>query len=434
MFLRPQHFQQQDRHFQNWVELRSGGMGCYYWGLSKLEIDSQLLALGKFALVSIAGVFPDGTPFNAPGDHPPPQVLEIPVESKDELILLSLPLRRQEGQQVGRGNADDQLCRYRLVEMELNDYHTEKSSGQAAVEQGALWPRLRLASQDQGPFATIPVARVKERKANGEVVLDEAFIVTNYNCPASGNLSAYLREIEGMLHHRSQQLAERISTAGSGGVAEIVDFILLQIVNRYQPLFSHLVDLKGLHPEALYRTLLQLAGELATITEETRRPDSFPYYDHRDQAASFQPVIAAVRRSLNWAGDPRAIAIPLEKHPKYAIYTGKIYDPELIKEAGFILTASAKLPAEEIRTRLPSNVTIAPKDQLSELVNRHIPGIPLVPLATEPRQIPYHAGRTYFELDKSNPLWEALANGGVLAMHFAGDYPGLKLEFWAIRR
>jgi type VI secretion system protein ImpJ len=51
-----------------------------------------------------------------------------------------------------------------------------------------------------------------------------------------------------------------------------------------------------------------------------------------------------------------------------------------------------------------------------------------------PRQIPYHAGFNYFELDtRNNELWKQLEASGGLAMHIAGEFPGLELEFWAIR-
>ena len=59
-------------------------------------------------------------------------------------------------------------------------------------------------------------------------------------------------------------------------------------------------------------------------------------------------------------------------------------------------------------------------------------GLRALPVA--PRQIPYHAGYTYFELDtRNNDLWRQLDQSGGLAMHIAGEFPGLELAFWAIR-
>ena len=63
MFLRPQHFQQQDRYVQQLVDGRCDGLRPYGWGFTELELDSALLLQGKLALAACRGVLPDGTPF-----------------------------------------------------------------------------------------------------------------------------------------------------------------------------------------------------------------------------------------------------------------------------------------------------------------------------------------------------------------------------------
>ena len=50
-----------------------------------------------------------------------------------------------------------------------------------------------------------------------------------------------------------------------------------------------------------------------------------------------------------------------------------------------------------------------------------------------PRQLPYHAGSTYYELDRGSEHWQQLSNSGGFAFHIAGQFPGLNLAFWAIR-
>ena len=63
-----------------------------------------------------------------------------------------------------------------------------------------------------------------------------------------------------------------------------------------------------------------------------------------------------------------------------------------------------------------------------------LPGVTMRPLPVAPRQIPYHAGYTYFELEtRGSDMWKQLESSGGLAMHIAGDFPGLELEFWAVR-
>jgi type VI secretion system protein ImpJ len=72
LFLQPQHLQQQDRYIDRLVRDSTMNLRSFAWGLTELSIDTDMLTLGKFAVRSAAGILPDGTPFNIPGDvdHP----------------------------------------------------------------------------------------------------------------------------------------------------------------------------------------------------------------------------------------------------------------------------------------------------------------------------------------------------------------------------
>jgi type VI secretion system protein ImpJ len=67
------------------------------------------------------------------------------------------------------------------------------------------------------------------------------------------------------------------------------------------------------------------------------------------------------------------------------------------------------------------------------LIRSHLPGISMQALPVPPRQIPFNAGFVYYELGNSGPMWGHLRKHGGLAMHIAGDFPGLRLELWGVR-
>ena len=83
MFLRTQHFQQQDRWTEQLVRGRVQALRPHPWGLVDYALDRDLLGTGRFALASATGVFEDGTPFALPGetDHPAP--LELPESARN---------------------------------------------------------------------------------------------------------------------------------------------------------------------------------------------------------------------------------------------------------------------------------------------------------------------------------------------------------------
>ncbi|MDD5461305.1 MAG: type VI secretion system baseplate subunit TssK [Methylococcales bacterium] len=432
MFLRPQHFQQQDRNFQSWIETRCGALQSYGWGLTLFELDQQILTLGKIALTSFQGVFPDGTPFSTLDQDFMLAPLEIPPDTKNEIIYLSLPVRRTAGKELAWENNVDELSRYRLKEIDVKDTHTQFDQDSATLQSGELWTRLRLSSQNRDAFVSIPLARIIEVRTDKQIILDKSFIPTCLNAGASNQLISYVREIEGMLHHRGNAIAQRLGSPGAGGAAEIVDFLYLQIINRYEPLFSHFNSLTQLHPERLFSNLILMLGELSTITQTNHRPVRLPVYVHENLAQSFEPVMALLRSALSWEPSYRAIPIPLEEHP-HQIRTAIIADRQLLNTADFILAANADIPTEKLRSNFPRQTTIATVEKLRDLVMSQVPGIKLNALAVAPRQIPFHKGMTYFELDRNHSLWKELEKSGTIAMHFSGDYPGLELEFWAIR-
>jgi type VI secretion system protein ImpJ len=143
-------------------------------------------------------------------------------------------------------------------------------------------------------------------------------------------------------------------------------------------------------------------------------------------------VIAALRASLSTVLEQSAIPIPIEAK-KFGISVATVADRTLFSTAVFVLAARADLPAEELRRRFPAQLKIGPVEQIRDLVMAALPGVPVHPVPVAPRQIPFHAGFVYFEVDQSNELWSQLKASGGVAMHVAGDFPGLTLEFWAIR-
>ena len=101
--------------------------------------------------------------------------------------------------------------------------------------------------------------------------------------------------------------------------------------------------------------------------------------------------------------------------------------------ATFVLAVTAEMQAEPLRRNFPNQVKIGPAEQIARLVNVALPGIPVRALPVAPRQIPFVAGMAYFELERNVPLWRDMQASGGLAIHVAGDFPGLAMELWAIK-
>ncbi len=196
----------------------------------------------------------------------------------------------------------------------------------AGVQTGGLRLQLMLESDERSAFIDMPLFRIIEIRADKNVLLDTEFIPPSLDCRAVPRLHGFLEELQGLLHHRAEALAGRITESGRGGAAEIADFMMLQAVNRLEPLFTHFVDMTGLHPEEFYRIGGQVAGELSTFTAQGKRPGALPPYRHDDLQMTFNGLMAALRQSLSMVLEQNAIAIPLQER-KYGIYVAVVPDP-----------------------------------------------------------------------------------------------------------
>ena len=432
MFLRPQHFQQQDRYLSALIRGRCGHLQPYDWGIRQLTLDRDALALGKLAIATGQGILPDGTPFNIPDQDAPPTPLDIPADTRNTRILLGLPLRRAGMPEVEREENADSVARYRINQREVRDNMVGLEVN-APIEIGTRRLRLILDQREEtAEYAATGIARVIEKRSDQTVVLDEGYLPPCLDCQSTPALAGFLREILGLLHQRGEALANRVTISGRGGVAEIADFLLLQVVNRFEPLLAHFDTMQGLHPALFFRTALQLAGELATFTAASKRPAEFPPYVHDDLQATLTPLMREIRQSLSMVLEQNAIALPLQER-QYGIRVSPIADRTLLNSASFVLAVRADMPSETLRSRFPPQVKIGPVEHIAQLVNSALPGISLHPLPVAPRQIPYHAGAIYFELEPKSDYWKQLQNSGGFAFHIGGQFPGIELAFWAIK-
>ena len=431
LFLRPQHFQQQDRYLERFVETRCQGLVAHGWGFADVELERDHLGIGKLALRRASGVFPDGTPFRMPDDDPVPPAIDLDVQVRDQIVYLAVPLRRPGEMDVERSDNGERLARHDVREWQARDT-TSASSEPAVVEVGALRTRLLLASQVTDAYATIPLAHVAEVRSDKRVVLEEAFMPTVLHARAATRLAAFTTELLGLLHQRGDALGGRVAATGRGAAAEFAEFLMLQAINRYEPLVGHHAAGGRVHPEQLYELYASIAGEMATFTTISKRPTALPGYRHDRLRESFEPVFAALRAVFATEMAQVAIPIPIEAK-KYGISVALVSDRSLYSTAVFVLAARADVPSEELRRSFPTQLKIGPVERIADLVRLALPGVPVLPLPVAPRQIPYHAGFAYFELDQSSELWDQLKGSGGVALHVAGTFPGLTMEFWAIR-
>ena len=184
----------------------------YGAGFNRLQIDQELLKIGKVGLSAAEGVFPDGTPFNIPVEADTPEPFDVPGDVKERLVLLTLPLKRAGMAELAfERSGDASLIRYIAADHEIRDAVLEMENS-AQLKVGRLNVRLQLEGEASSAHTALGMVRVVEKRADGRVILDDAYVPPCLDCRVSPRLYDHVKEIHGLLKHRIQALAERVSS------------------------------------------------------------------------------------------------------------------------------------------------------------------------------------------------------------------------------
>ena len=410
--LRAEHLRQQERYIDYLFSHCHGRFAPYHWGVSRLSMNTDFLKVGKIALTGCRGVLPDGTVFDIPHQDAAPIPIDIKEDTVNTVVYLALPLAHSH--------------RYHVDMIE-----TRNNSGlPTTIPIGRLRLQLMLEKEFKQGFCGIAIARILEARTGQETILDPHFLPTCLDVQAIPALKDLVIEIHSLLRVRGDKLIERVS-GSTGSVAEITDVLLLQLINRTEPLFA-LMQEGPLHPQSFYRALVQLMGELATFTDANRRPMLTVKYQHSALRETFEPVRHQLRKALSSVLEENAVSIALEDRGN-GIWVGLILDKQLLSSAEFILAIHADISPDTLRQTCLAQIKVAPVEEIRTLVNRALPGIPLHVMSVPPRQIAYHSDFVYFSLDRHAELWKQAANSTGLAFHISGLFPGFKMECWAVK-
>ena len=429
-YLSPQHFQQNDRYTERNIHNIVSFAQAHYYGVSELVINESLLKQGVIGLSKLEVVFEDGTIF-----IPTPfetSLLKCSISAKTAETKLYLVIARgsANAKEISYESDDIKNTRYSAFEKSLVDT-ADTNSEPRVVTLARLNARLMLEDDIHSSLVKIPIATVSSNE-NSEIVIQKSYIPPTLVAQRNDKLYSYINEIYGLLAQKSKSLANAVNDPNRGGSLEITDFLMLQTVNRDLAYMLHQKQMTNhTHPETLFVNLSKLCSDLMTFLP-TRKMGDMPVYDHKNLRECYQHLVSNLRISLSTVLEQRVIRIDLSKKDS-ATYVAQTPNAQILEVADFVLAVKADMPNETLRNNLPSTMKISTVEQIKELVAYHLPGVKLNALSVAPRELPYHNGYVYFELDKDTELWERFDDSSGMAFHIAGDFPNIDLEFWAIK-
>ena len=212
--------------------------------------------------------------------------------------------------------------------------------------------------------------------------------------------------------------------------------MVLQLANSAKPEVAHIMAQDLYHPCELYRVLARLAGQMSTFGSSGRILSDLPDYDHSDPKVAFSAVFDTLRSlmlSLRHV-EPKSQALTVAPHAKN-VWKVRIDDPSILQSGRIVLRVGSELSEESLRKIFVDQATVGSSDEFEKLWRIRLRGIPLKPLHTQPREIPYDGDRLCIELDQKSEHWKSLTNAPGFVLGVSGDLPDEpKIDCYAILR
>ncbi|MCW9028016.1 MAG: type VI secretion system baseplate subunit TssK [Kangiella sp.] len=433
LFLTPEHFQQQDQYNEYQLKRVAKSLSRHGYGLKKLTLNKEQLLQGKLGLKEAEGLLKDGTYFSIPERNLLPSLLDLSEikDINDKRIMLAIAESVDNKELVAQEIGTDSSKRYRKELRKVGSIN-EGEESEIAIEVAAENYRLIVEGKSQDGYECLPIARIKEKKQDGSIELDETFVPVVLDVHASVVLNSRMNNLLSLLDHRREKLADKVMGVDNSTASSIHNYLILQLLNKYLAELQQLLEQEFTVPYELYLSLVNLEAELATFYGAARKPQKQMAYSQNMIDECFNQVETTIKQYLSHVLDESAHEIALEDKG-YGVKVAHIDQLELFKQASFVIAAKAEIATRELKEQLPRQIKIGSLSNIRQLVNAQLPGINLSEMSVAPREVPVKKDYSYFAIDSRSPLWTENSNSRSIAFHISGDFPGLDVELWAIK-
>ncbi|MBH1986817.1 MAG: type VI secretion system baseplate subunit TssK [Burkholderiales bacterium] len=439
LFLRPQHFQQQDAYHEWRLSQVARMLHPHAWGVRHIKVDPDALQAGLLRLLELQVVMPDGELINAPGEDelPPPVALSsLPASAVGDGssvgFHLALAAVRGTGTNMAASAQEaDTAVRYHRVPSQVADQYTDAVTAELMTLRKSV--RLLPESAPRAHLVSVPVLRLK-RTSTGGFEVDGRFMPPSLHLQSSATLSLHLRRLMDVLQAKVDALygmhrepSKHVIEFRSGDIAS---FWLLHTASSALAGLTHLARNPGFHPERLFEKLLELAGALMTFSRTFTLAD-LPGYDHQNPGPAFFKLDQIIRDLLETVISTRSFSIALrEAMPSF--HQGRLESEQITPGTQLYLGVSAAMPPAELVEVVPQRFKVGAPDDVDKLVLSAMPGVRLVHTPQVPAAVPVRPGNYYFTLEPRGSLYERMLQAQALTLYTPAGIQDLNLELIAV--
>lgn len=434
LFLRPQHFQQQDRYHEARLNQMAHALHPYAWGVRTMTVDHEALKGDTLRLDALSLIFADGEIYRAPdGDALPLPVRlgELPPATQSITFHAALPRLKAHGDNCAHAGSARADARFGQREHDTQDLFTQAADAPVSF----LKKTVRLVSELESleSFESFPLLRLR-RVAAGGFEVDPGFMPPSLSIEGAPGLHAQLaRLMEKLLakvnslygHHREP--SKNVVELRGGDVSS---FWLLHTASAAYAALTHYLNHRDLHPERLFAQLLELAGGLMTYSRSVKLED-LPAYAHQDPGPAFTRLDAIIRTLLDTVISSKYFAIALSNE-KPSYHLGALDSGKINQQTTLYLAVSADMAAIELVDIVPLRFKLGAPEDVDKFVLSAMPGVKLVHAPQVPAAVPVRPDTYYFALENKGALYENMLKAQAISIYVPNGIRDLTLELIAI--
>ncbi|MCA9213849.1 MAG: type VI secretion system baseplate subunit TssK [Planctomycetales bacterium] len=456
LFLRPQHFQANERWWSEQLNCSQRWDNPYHYGIRRIVFSEEALRNQQFEVTSLEARMRDGTLVkigegseldqvdlkriaqsptvrtslkNAFEDESVIRVyLGVPKLQLGRENLLLMNGRSDKSSdsngtgQNGNGPTNRIEARYREIAREVHDENRAGNDQQIHLRQ--LNVRILLSTDDHSGYELLPIAQIK-RASDRESApqLDRDYIppvLAISNWPGLGR--DCVRGIYDIIGQKLEVLSEQVRNRGiarqSLDPADADRVAMLEVLNEAYSTLGVLAFVDGVHPLSAYTELCRIVGKLSIFGEQ-RRAIELPPYDHEDLGNIFPEIRRRIESLLFSVRD-------YEYQQRQFVGVGMgmqiSLEPQWFNSNWhwYIGVKKGDLTEQECRTLLsPGHLDwkLGSSRQVEILFQRRAQGLQLEPLRHTVRALPAHSDWVFYEVARNeSPAWRDVHDTQTLAM------------------
>lgn len=432
LFLRPQHFQQQDKHHSDYAHELAKIAQPYSWGVDSFKCDEDALANNLLRILNLSLVFQDGEMVKAPVFDDLPDAIDLnqlPVSLSSITYYVGIANLKPHGDNFA--SHPNSHTRYSLKNMDTSDAYTKSIDAEVSYLKNNIL--LISEHEPRDSYTSMPLLRIR-RLSTGGFELDTTFIPPCLSIKSAPYLFELLRKLLDALQAKVNALygyhrepSQHVIEHRTGDVSS---FWLLHTASAAFASLSHYYHHPQMHPERLYEQLLHLSGALLAYSKHLSLSD-LPQYDHRNPGPSFVKLHTMIRDLLDTVISSKFFSILLhEVKPSYLI--GNLASDKINDSTNFYLAVSADVPTAELIDVVPVRFKVGAPDDVDKLVLSAMPGVRIMHAPQVPAAIPLRPDTHYFLLENKGPLFERMIQAQSISVYTPAGIKNIQVELMAV--